>query len=98
MDLNTKFLGKNIEHYKEIDSTQSEIWRRIEKNNIKNGTIILADIQTDGIGTHGRIWRTDEINNIAFSFVIKTNCNISKLDGITIQIAEILVEVFRKLY
>ncbi len=47
-NLNTKFLGKNIICYKEIDSTQLEIWRRLEKNTIKNGTIILADIQTRG--------------------------------------------------
>lgn len=47
-NLNTKFLGKNIIHYKEIDSTQLEIWRRLEKDNIENGTIILADIQTNG--------------------------------------------------
>lgn len=47
-NLNTKFLGKNIIHYKEIDSTQLEIWRRVEKDATENGTIILADIQTNG--------------------------------------------------
>ena len=66
MELNTKFLGKSFEHYEIIDSTQAEVWRRIEKNNVKNGNLIIADIQTNGIGTHGRIWKTDEKNNIAF--------------------------------
>lgn len=47
-NLNTKFLGQNISHYKIIDSTQLEVWRRIKKNSIENGTIILADIQTNG--------------------------------------------------
>lgn len=47
-DLNTKFLGRKLIYYQEIDSTQLEVWRRIEKNTIKNGTIILADIQTNG--------------------------------------------------
>ena len=27
-------LGKNIIHYTEIDSTQLEVWRRIEEQNI----------------------------------------------------------------
>jgi hypothetical protein len=45
-NLNTKFLGQNLIFYKEIDSTQLEMWRKVEKNIIKNGTIILADIQT----------------------------------------------------
>lgn len=47
-DLNTKFLGRKLIYYQEIDSTQLEVWRRIEKNTIKNGTIILADIQKNG--------------------------------------------------
>lgn len=47
-DLNTKFLGQNIIFYPEIDSTQLEVWRRIEEHTIKNGTIVLADIQTNG--------------------------------------------------
>lgn len=40
---------ENLEYYEEIDSTQSEIWRRIEKNTIKNGTVICADVQTKGM-------------------------------------------------
>ena len=34
-NLETEFLGRNIFFYKNIDSTQSEIWRMIEKNIIK---------------------------------------------------------------
>lgn len=49
-------------------------------------------------GTHGRKWHTDEKNNIAFSFFIETNCEIDKLEGITTEIAETIVELFRKLY
>ena len=54
--LKTKFLGKNSIYYKEIDSTQSEIWRLIQTKTAPNGTLVFADIQTKGKGTHGRIW------------------------------------------
>ena len=64
-NLKTKFLGRNSIYYKEIDSTQSEILRLIENKEAKNGTLVMADIQTNGKGTHGRIWHTDETNNIA---------------------------------
>lgn len=47
-NLETEFLGRNIFFYKNIDSTQSEIWRMIEKNNIKNGTIVMAEKQAAG--------------------------------------------------
>lgn len=47
-NLKTQFLGRNVIYYPEIDSTQLEVWRRVEQKTIKNGTIIIADRQTDG--------------------------------------------------
>ena len=93
-----KILGKNIVHYNKLDSTQKEILRQIEKNEIENGTIIIADIQTDGIGTHGRSWYTTEENNIAFSFVLYLDTKIENLKNLTIEIAEIFVKIFKDLY
>ena len=97
-NLKTNFLGRDFYFYEEIDSTQNEIFRRIKKGQIINGSVIMADIQTAGKGTHGRIWHTDEKGNIAFSFYIQTNCEIEWLDGLTIDIAKILVDMFRKKY
>lgn len=51
-----------------------------------------------GSGTHGRKWFTDEKNNIAFSLLVEANCKIEKLEGLTVEIAETMVEVFEKLY
>ena len=97
-NLKTKFLGRNLIYYSKIDSTQSEIWRLIKKDEIINGTVVLADIQTDGKGTHGRTWYTDEENNIAFSLYITPNCNIKKLDGITLKIAQLIIGIFKDQY
>ena len=80
-------------HYEKIDSTQKEVWRRIEKS-----IIISADIQTDGIGTHGRTWYTTQKGNIAFSIGLELNKSINKLNNLTIEIAEIILEVFENLY
>lgn len=49
-------------------------------------------------GTHGRKWYTDQKDNIAFSFLLEVNCKISQLEGITIEIAQTMVEVLKKLY
>ena len=97
-NLKNNVLGKECFYYNTIDSTQKEIWRRINSNTIKNGTLIIADIQTDGIGTHGRKWYTESSNNIAFSFYIECNCKIKKLDGLTIQIANIFQYIFEQFY
>lgn len=96
-NLKTKILANNVIHYKTIDSTQSEIWRIISKN-APSGTLVYADVQTSGKGTHGRRWHTDQENNIAFSFFIQLDCNISKLTGITTKIAEIILETFKEKY
>ena len=97
-NLKTNFLGRDFYFYEEIDSTQNEIFRRIKKGQIINGSVIMADIQTAGKGTHGKIWHTDEKGNIAFSFYIQTNCEIERFDGLTIDIAKILVDMFREKY
>ena len=97
-NLKNNVLGKECFYYDTIDSTQKEIWRRINSNTIKNGTLIIADIQTDGIGTHGRKWYTESSNNIAFSFYIECNCKIKKLYGLTIQIANIFQYIFEQFY
>ena len=96
--LKTNFLGRNIIYYKEIDSTQSEIWRLIKNINILNGTLVISEIQTKGKGTHGRIWHTDEKGDIAFSFFVQMDCNITKLEGITIEIAKIINEIIEEQY
>lgn len=98
LNLKTNFLGRNAIYYKEIDSTQNEIWRLIKKGKAPNGTLIFADLQTMGIGTHGRTWYTDEEENIAFSFCIFMDCEIGKIEGITIALAKIIVKIFKDKY
>lgn len=101
-NLKTNFLGRNFVYYDEIDSTQAEIWRRVNNGTdlsfIKDGTLVMADIQTKGKGTHGRTWYTDEKNNIAFSLFAQMNCNIKKIEGITIEIARVINNIFDKKY
>ena len=91
-NLKTKYLGKNAIYFETIDSTQNEIWRLYEDKTIPSGTLVMADYQTNGKGTHGRKWYTDQANNIAFSFLIRMDKNIRELDGLTIKVAEVIVE------
>lgn len=97
-NLQSSFVGKNNFFYETIDSTQKEIWRRIEKSNIEDGTLIFADIQNSGIGTHGRTWYTDEKDNIAFSIYVAMNCDLENLKGLTQKIAEIIVQIIEEKY
>ena len=54
-----KIIGKKIEYYKEITSTH-KVAKKIANDEENNGKILIAEIQTEGIGTKGRSWHTGE--------------------------------------
>ena len=94
--LDTKFLGRNIYIYDMLNSTQDDIK---QKADIANGSVIIAECQTNGKGTHGRKWFTDEKNkNIAMTFVLYPNCEIKKIENITVIIAKCIIESIYKIY
>lgn len=95
--LDTKILGRKYIEFNQIDSTQKEIWRKIKSNEIENGMLIRANTQTGGIGTHGRTWISTK-NNITFSFYYELNCNVNKIEGLTVEIAEIILEILKQEY
>lgn len=95
-NVNTKIIGKDILYYDSIESTQEEAKKRLKE--IKNGTIIITENQTKGIGTKGRTWYTSKGANITMTIVIYPNCSIEKLEGLTIKIAQIMQETIRDLF
>lgn len=95
-NLKTFFIGQNIIYKEEISSTQDEAKRLIDE--LPDGSYIVTDKQTKGKGTHGRVWYDQGYENICGTFVLKPNCNISKLENLTILIAECMVEAINNLY
>lgn len=95
-DANTKYIGKNILYYEQVKSTQDKAKELVQ--NLQSGTIIIADMQTNGKGTKGRIWyNNEEAKNIAMTIVLKPHCSIQNLQGLTFKIAEILQGVIFEL-
>ncbi len=74
------------QRYKEIESTHKYIKENYKKYDEK--IAIITDKQTGGIGTKGRNWYTGTNKNIAISILYKPKYEISKLDGLTIKIAQ----------
>ena len=97
-NLNAKFISSFDNHiktkiyYKSIDSTQLECWRLSKKKQITSGTMIISDIQTSAIGTHGRRWITNQNGNIALSMYYKPeNLVLEEIRDLPIMIAEFLI-------
>ncbi|MCI9016790.1 MAG: hypothetical protein HFJ53_06480 [Clostridia bacterium] len=77
----TKLIGKEIIYYDKIASTQEEA-KKIVKDDSKNGTIVITDHQTNGIGTKGKTWYSNKEKNITMTIILKSNCTIDKLQRI----------------
>jgi len=90
-------IGKQIEYYKEIPSTHIYA-KQIASEKENDGKVILAEVQTAGIGTKGRNWYTGSGKNIALSLILKPECKIEKLEGLTIKVAQIIKDVIKEKY
>lgn len=93
----TKVLGKEVIYYEQINSTQEKA-KKMLCENIENGSLIIADSQTNGIGTKGRNWYSGDYKNILMTMVIYPNCNIQNLNGLTMQIAKSMKDTIKELY
>jgi len=63
-------IGHNIIKLNRIDSTNNELLRRLEKEDLPEGTLILADEQTAGRGQDDHTWESEKGKNLTFSFVL----------------------------
>ena len=89
-------IGNEILLYNEIDSTQEEAKRIMNK--VKEGTVIIANNQIDGKGTHGKKLYTEKNSNIIMSIILFPNIEVEKLKNITLDIASVIVDTIYELY
>ena len=94
--LENKLKKYQIKYFETIDSTHKYI--KEHASDLEDITIAIADNQESGIGTHGRTWYTGDANNIAMSMLIKPNCDIDKLNNITIEIAKSIQGAIKEKY
>ena len=93
----TKIIGKKIEYFEEIESTHI-YGRKIAEDEENNGKVLLAEVQTGGIGTKGRSWYTGYGKNIAMTIILHPKCKIDELDNLTVEIAEKIKSAIYELY
>ena len=87
----------NIVYYKSISSTQKKA-REIIKQDTPDDTLIITDNQTNGIGTHGRTWHSSNNNNVEMTLILYPNCNMQRIETLTIDIAKCIVATIWEMY
>lgn len=95
--IGTKFLGKNLIIFEEIESTQKYL-KELDKEKAPNGMVVIAKNQTAGIGTNGRKWLVEKNKNLTFSLLLKPNCLVKEIENLSITIAKTMVDVINKNY
>lgn len=93
----TKKLGKKIEYYEQIDSTHKYA-KTIAQKNESDGKVIIAEVQTDGIGTKGRSWYTGQGKNIAMTIILHTKRKVMDIKDLPIKVAKIVKKTIKELY
>ena len=79
--LNTEFMGRNSVFKEEIDSTNNLAKRENQK---PNGTVFVADFQTNGRGRRGNIWISKKNEGLWFSILLKPDKKLDKAFCITL--------------
>ena len=95
--LRTKFLAKDIKFFESLESTQLTA-KKMAEETVENGTIVIADDQKKGVGTHDRKWYSEKGKNILFTLIVYPKCNLKKLNTITVDIAKCLIYSIEKIY
>ena len=94
-NLRTKELGKNIEYYNRLDSTNTEAWELIEENK-NHGTIIITENQTNGKGQKNKTWGMVPGKSLVFSLILAKNYPIDHSGLISLSISLALKESLNK--
>ena len=89
-NLKTITIGKYIEYYTHLESTNNEAWEIIN-DGAESGTLIITDNQTSGKGRNGNDWKSKSGKSLTFSLIyqpelipIETIGILSILAGISV--------------
>ncbi|MFO7998531.1 MAG: biotin--[acetyl-CoA-carboxylase] ligase [Bacteroidales bacterium] len=66
-----KLFGHQLLYFPEIDSTNREAWRMVQKGDLEEGTIVRAGFQSLGRGQGSTRWESEKGKNLCVSVVIK---------------------------
>jgi len=92
--INTKIIGKNIYHFRTIDSTNLYA-KTLVKKGIPEGTVVIADTQMKGRGRKERIWDSPP-GGLWFSVILYPNIHPDQAMLITMTAAVSIAEAVKK--
>ena len=97
--IKTKVIGQNIYHFNRLTSTNKIAKDILHENgdNIKSGTVLIAEEQTDGIGRLNRVWHSPK-GGIWSTIIVKPNVSADQTFIIMMAVSLALTHVIRHDY
>jgi BirA family biotin operon repressor/biotin-[acetyl-CoA-carboxylase] ligase len=81
--LNTRIIGRNIHCLAQVDSTNNYA-KRLAQEGCEEGTVVIADCQTEGKGRMGRSWHSMGNKGIWMSMVLRPVVDPEEVQIITL--------------
>ena len=94
-NLHTKELGRNIEYYNRLESTNTEAWELVEEGS-DHGTIVITENQTNGKGQKNKTWGMVPGKSLVFSLILTKNYPIDQSGLICLSVSLALIESLSK--
>jgi BirA family biotin operon repressor/biotin-[acetyl-CoA-carboxylase] ligase len=89
----------NVEVHPIIDSTNSELMRRIQaKTALESGTVIVAEMQQAGRGRRGRVWQSPFGANLYYSYFWRLDDGLQAAMGVSIAVGLAVYDTIKALY
>ncbi|WP_338079288.1 biotin--[acetyl-CoA-carboxylase] ligase [Aquibacillus halophilus] len=90
----TKWLGKTLIHKHSTGSTQI-IGHQLAVEGTPHGTVVVADVQTEGKGRFDRKWHSSNNKGIWMSIVLRPNLLPNQAPQITLLAATVIADVIK---
>lgn len=86
----------SIIHLEETDSTNTHLKDLLLRQEVEEGTIVIADFQTGGKGQRGNSWESNKGENLLFSIVLYPNTIKANEQFIISQVVSLAIADFLK--
>lgn len=92
--MNTRWAGREVYFYEEIDSTNTQAKRLAEEGAV-SGTLVVSDCQTKGKGRRGRVWESPKGTALYMTLMIRPQIRPERASMLTLVIGLSVVQAIR---
>ena len=93
-NLDTKYIGKNLYIYNEVNSTNT-VAKFLAMNDVENGSVVISEKQNAAKGRSGKSWESP-LGGVWLSIILNPNVDYSKLPLLTLATGVAVAKMLEK--